>query len=45
MRNFIWSCFRVTGNIEAYLLYKEFEVLKGNGRERDRQEGEEEEND
>ncbi|WP_093228908.1 YqzL family protein [Thermoflavimicrobium dichotomicum] len=28
MRNFIWSCFEVTGSIEAYLLYKDMEALE-----------------
>ncbi|WP_131924142.1 YqzL family protein [Hazenella coriacea] len=27
MRNFVWSCFQVTGSIEAYLLYKECEAI------------------
>lgn len=27
MRNFSWSCFQVTGSIDAYLLYKEMEAL------------------
>ncbi len=26
MRNFIWSCFQVTGSIDAYLLYKDLEA-------------------
>ncbi|MFD1425681.1 hypothetical protein JOD24_000355 [Kroppenstedtia sanguinis] len=27
MRNFSWNCFAVTGNIDAYLLYKDTETL------------------
>ncbi|MCH5583881.1 YqzL family protein [Shimazuella sp. AN120528] len=27
MRNFSWSCFQVTGSIDAYLLYKDIEAL------------------
>ncbi|WP_083964013.1 YqzL family protein [Shimazuella kribbensis] len=27
MRNFSWSCFQVTGSIDAYLLYKDVEAL------------------
>ncbi|SEN04675.1 YqzL family protein [Lihuaxuella thermophila] len=42
MRNFAWSCFTVTGSIDAYLLYKEFEAIQGRGESPD-QEGEEEE--
>jgi hypothetical protein len=30
MRNFSWSCFQVTGSIDAYLLYKEMEALAVN---------------
>ncbi|SFX66686.1 YqzL-like protein [Thermoactinomyces sp. DSM 45891] len=29
MRNFSWHCFSTTGDIEAYLLYKECEALAG----------------
>jgi hypothetical protein len=27
LRNFSWSCFQVTGSIDAYLLYKDVEAL------------------
>lgn len=27
MRNFTWNCFRQTGSIEAFLLYKELEAF------------------
>lgn len=27
LRNFSWNCFAVTGNIDAYLLYKDTETL------------------
>ncbi|MXQ53626.1 YqzL family protein [Shimazuella alba] len=27
MRNFSWSCFQVTGSIDAYLLYKDMEAI------------------
>ncbi|MBA4600748.1 YqzL family protein [Thermoactinomyces mirandus] len=27
MRNFVWSCFQVTGSIDAYLLYKNLEAI------------------
>jgi hypothetical protein len=27
LRNFSWSCFQVTGSIDAYLLYKDIEAL------------------
>lgn len=31
MRDFTWHIFRETGNIEAYLLYKEMRELDGSG--------------
>jgi hypothetical protein len=27
VRNFSWSCFQVTGSIDAYLLYKDVEAI------------------
>jgi hypothetical protein len=27
VRNFSWSCFQVTGSIDAYLLYKDMEAI------------------
>nr|WP_142504774.1 YqzL family protein [Melghirimyces algeriensis] len=27
MRNFSWNCFAVTGSIDAYLLFKETEMI------------------
>ncbi|OYD07676.1 YqzL family protein [Paludifilum halophilum] len=27
MRSFSWNCFAMTGNIDAYLLYKDTEAL------------------
>ncbi|WP_082050598.1 YqzL family protein [Risungbinella massiliensis] len=44
MRNFSWNCFRVTGSIDAYLLFKDLEALTGGlDNERERVEDEEEE--
>jgi hypothetical protein len=36
MRQFCWNVFSMTGNIEAYLLYKEFEMFKGYTDEQER---------
>lgn len=30
MRNFVWSCFEVTGSIDAYLLLKSLDNVKEN---------------
>jgi hypothetical protein len=27
LRNFSWSCFQVTGSIDAYLLFKDIEAI------------------
>jgi hypothetical protein len=44
LRKFSWNCFRVTGSIDAYLLYKDLEALAGGvEQERDRVEEEEKE--
>jgi YqzL-like protein len=30
LRNFVWSCFEVTGSIDAYLLLKSLDSVKDN---------------
>ncbi|MGA8943104.1 MAG: YqzL family protein [Thermoactinomyces sp.] len=42
MRNFVWSCFQVTGSIDAYLLYKSLEAVQ-NMKEQVKEEQDEEE--
>jgi hypothetical protein len=43
MRNFTWNCFRQTGSIEAFLLYKELEAFAQETADTEEPEEEEEE--
>ncbi|WP_108021367.1 YqzL family protein [Melghirimyces profundicolus] len=38
MRNFSWNCFAVTGSIDAYLLFKDTEMLSEDREEKNGQE-------